>query len=563
MFSKIAKHLSSHPWQRHLFFLLLAILATAINGYHYGTFDQVFHITFLKKFVNPSLYPDDPFLSLRWFHFSYFWFPFIPLLRAGILEISMFIVHILTVYGTFWMFWALSELLFHSPQTNFLLSLALIFPHIGLPGFQIIEFSLLNRTFVLPFLLGGIWLYLKGKKYLAFLLLGLMFNLHVIYAIFVLCMFLLDEALHFSWKSWWKPVLQFGVFFFAGLPVLIWRMGTGQGIDLTLRPEMLDLATDGLLFTVYYPIGNSSSVIGNMIAGIGTLWAFVLGNRKAPKNKIHQSMRHFAWAIGILVIISMITSYLLPVTILLQMQILRAAVFMLYFGMLYFSSYLCQQKEKGEISSGGFSLLAISFILLITPLFAILFYYLTRGLEKIKLNRAWMIPLVAFLQCVIILIAVQSNYWAPGFNIYGPKSAWRDVQVWAKENTPIDMKFISPPHQFLHYIPDWRVFSERASVATIPEMMEIPFDPSFAESFSHRFEAVAPGAIEAFDGNYIHTLEITEKQFYTNSESDFMDIACEFSADALVVERDHPYDFQILYENSGYFVYQLPDCPHP
>jgi hypothetical protein len=563
MISKMAKHLSTHPWQRHLFFLLLAVLATAINGYHYGTFDQVFHITFLKKFVNPSLYPNDPFLSLRWYHFSYFWFPFIPLLRAGLLEISMFLVHILTVYGTFWMFWALSELLFHAPQANLLISLALIFPHVGLPGFQIIEFSLLNRTFVLPFLLGSIWLYLRGKKYLAFLLLGLMFNLHVIYTIFVLCMLLLDEAVNFSWNSWWRPIMQFVTFFIAGLPVLIWRMQTGNGIDLTLRPEMLDLATDGLLYTVYYPIGTSSPVIGNLVAGIGTLWAFILGYQRAPKNNTHKSMGNFALAIGILVIISMIASYLLPVTILLQMQILRAAVFMLYFGMLYFSYFIWNQKADKLLSNGGFSLLAISFILLLTPLFAILFYYLAKDLRKIKLNPAWVIPIVIILQGLIIYIALQSGYWAPGFHIYGPQSAWRDVQIWAKDNTPIETKFITPPHQFWHYIPDWRVFSERASVATLPEMMEIPFDPSFAESFKRRFETVAPGAIKEFDGNYINTLKITEKKFYINNEDDFAAIACEFSADALVVERDHLYEFQILYENPSFIIYQLPDCPNP
>ncbi len=80
------------------------------------------------------------------------------------LEISMFIIHILTVYGTIWMFWALSNLLFNNETTNLLVVLALIFPHIGFPGFQIIEFSLLNRTFVLPFLLGSIYLYLQEKK---------------------------------------------------------------------------------------------------------------------------------------------------------------------------------------------------------------------------------------------------------------------------------------------------------------------------------------------------------------------------------------------------------------
>jgi len=560
MFRKISHHLSVHPFQRHLFFLGLAILAVSINGYHFGTFDQVFHITFLKKFINPSLYPNDPFLRLRWYHFSYFWFPFIPLLKAGLLEISMFIVHILTVYGTIWMFWALSNLLFNNEFANLLISLALIFSHIGFPGFQIIEFSLLNRTFVLPFVLGSIWLYLKEKKILAFLLLGLMFNLHVIYVIFVLCMFLLNEAIRFQWKLWWKPLLLMGIFVLAGLPVLIWRMQTGSGIDFTLRPEMLDLASRGLLYTVYYPVGDILHVIGNLIAGIGTVWAFILGYRQAPSTAKHRTMRNFAYAIAILICVSIVATYLLPVTILLQMQILRAGVFMLYFGILYFGYFLCDQVENGRLSSQGFLLLGLSFVILISPLAAILFWYLNLHLKNTLFKHGLLIPVILAIQAVTLIISTRSGLRAPGFHIYGPKSPWREVQEWAKENTAIDAMFISPPQMFWHYLPDWRVFSERATIATIPELMEIPFDPEFEDSFRNRFEAVAPGAIEKFNGNYIQTLEITEQAFYTNDKADFVDLSCQFSADYLVVEKEHPYRFETIFQNEGFIIYKLPGC---
>lgn len=561
MFLKAAQYLKDHAFKRHMFFLVLAILAVFINGYHFGTFDQVFHITFLKKFVYSDLYPNDPFLSLRLYHFSFFWFFFIPFLKAGCLEISMFIIHILTVYGTIWMFWALSELLFKDARTSLLVSTALIFPHIGFPGFQIIEFSLLNRTFVLPFILGSIWLYLQGKKTLAFLILGLMFNLHAIYTAFTLCMFLLNEAISFSRSAWRKPFLYILVFTAAGLPVLIWRMRTGDGIDLTLRPEMLDLAANGLLYTVYYPIGNSSVVIGNLLAGIGTTWAFILGYRQVPKTSEHKTIRNFTLAIGILLVVAVIVSYLLPVTILLQLQIQRVGIFMLYFRMLYLGHFICRKLSSNQVSNGGFLVLALSFVLLITPLFVIFLWYLTRGLSKVKFRQAWLIPIVCIIQAATVFIALQSNFWAPGYYIFGPQSDWRDVQTWAKENTSVETVFITPPHIFWHYTADWRVFSERTSVATIPEMMELPFDPEFTESFLTRFEAVAPGAIEQFSGNYIETLAITEEAFYANDAEDFTAAACEFSASYLVVEREHPYDFEIAYENSGFIVYQLPACP--
>lgn len=563
MFIKFATHLKQHPFHRHLYFLAIGFLAVVVNGYHFGTFDQVFHIPFLLKFIRPELYPNDPFLNLRWYHFSFFWFPFIPLYRAGLLQISMFIVHLLTVYGTVWMFWALTDHLFKNDLAGLLVTLALVIPHLGFPGFQIIEFSLLNRTFVLPFLLGSILLYLKDKKSLAFALLGLMFNLHVIYALFVLAMFLLNELLTFKWRNAWKPVSQLLLFTLAGLPVLLWRMNTGSGIDFTLRPEMLDFVTSGLLLTVYLPISKAPYMIGNLLAGIGTLWAFILGFRQAPKNQNQITLRNFVYAIGVLLLVGTLATYVLPVTILLQMQILRAGVFMLYFGMIYFAAFLSTQFEQGRLSRQSFLILSLAYILIPVLTVPVLLFYLIRWLKGKDKAAGWLLPVVIAIPVVSLAVSYLQNLWAPGLHIYGPRSDWREVQEWAKANTPEDALFITPPQIFWHYTSDWRVFSERSAVVTIPELMEIPFDPDFEPSFRARLDAVAPGAMEQFDGNYIRTLETTGEAFYTNATEDFIRLGCRFQADYLVVEREYSYDLERVYQNPGYAVYALPECTQP
>lgn len=563
MFIKFAHYLKTHPLQRHLYFLGVAVLAVLVNGYHFGTFDQVFHIPFLLKFISPGLYPNDPFLNLRWYHFSFFWFPFIPLYKAGLLEIGMFLVHILTVYGTVWMFWALTDTLFDNDLADLMVSLALIVPHLGFPGFQIIEFSLLNRTFVLPFLLAVILLYLKEKKALAFILLGVLFNLHVIYALFVLCMLLLHELLTFQWRQWWRPLVQLALFTIAGLPVLLWRMTTGSGIDFTLRPEMVDFVSRGLLFTDYFPISKAPYVIGNLLAGAGTLWAFILGYRKTPHTPKHLKMRNFALAIGVMLLVGTLASYLLPVTILIQVQIMRVGVFMLYFGMIYFAFFLSQQYQEGAISRQQLLTLSLGYILIPVVLVPILCYYLIRWLGKSQKATGWLLPVVIAIPVIVMAAALIQNFWSPGIHIYGPKTAWRDVQEWARENTDQDALFITPPQIFWHYTSDWRVFSQRSTVVTIPELMEIPFDPSFEQSFRARLSDIAPGAIEQFDGNYIRTLETTGQAFYTNTTEDFVRLGCKYQADYLVVEREHPYDLEPVYQNEEYIIYQLPDCETP
>ncbi len=186
----LADRLAKKTLLRHIIFLGVTLVTIWISGYHFGTFDQVVHIPFLKKLADPGLYPTDPFLNLRSEHYSFFWLMFIPAYRAGILEPVMFAVHMLATYGLVWMFWEFTDTLFHNNLANLFSLVLLVSPHLGMPGFQIVEFSLLNRTFVLPFILGAIILYLRRLYVPAFLLLGVMFNIHVIYVGFAVTMIL-------------------------------------------------------------------------------------------------------------------------------------------------------------------------------------------------------------------------------------------------------------------------------------------------------------------------------------------------------------------------------------
>ena len=76
--TQFAGYLAKKVWLRYALFLAAALAAIWISGYHFGTFDQVIHIPFIKKFADPGLYPGDAFLDLRNEHYSYFWLMFLP-----------------------------------------------------------------------------------------------------------------------------------------------------------------------------------------------------------------------------------------------------------------------------------------------------------------------------------------------------------------------------------------------------------------------------------------------------------------------------------------------------
>lgn len=558
MLNSLADRLARSVLLRHILFLSATLCAVVLIGYHFGTFDQSVHIPYLKKSVDPALYPGDKFLDLRFVHYSLFWFIFQPFYRLGMLEPAMFVVHLLVTYLTFWMLWELSITLFNNPLAALITVMAFIFPHVGLPGFLAIEFSLLSRTFVFPFLLATFALYLRRRYLLTFLLLGLVYNLHAISVGFVAAMLLLDAILRWREIGWRKLLPALTLFLLGASPVLVWKVNH-SGIDLTLRPEILSVAARGTLGTIYYLFSDQPYILFDTFNGLGTLALFLIGRRAAPSAQHNRAVTHFVYAIGLIVLANVITTYLLPVTILLQMQILRAAVFLLPFGYLYFANALAQGYQDQRLGEGTLSVLFVAFITWLIPIIPCL-VWLGRGWLARKRWRQIAAAVAIYGGMVVVMATTWlSGLWSPGIYVYGPRTPWVDVQLWAREHTSPETRFITPPHIFSNYVPGWRVFSERPTTATLTELMEMPFNPEYLDDWVADFERVAPGAIARFDYSTPLAQTVASEAYYSLTEADVIRIALEYGASYLVVEKPHRYNFPIAYENEGFVVYDLRD----
>lgn len=557
MIKSFAEQLTQSAWKRHFFFLVITAITVMVIGYHFGTFDQVFHIPYLKKSIDPSLYPIDHFFELRFFHYSYFWGFFQPFLRLGILEPAMFLVHFLATYLTFWALWELSITLFNNTLAALISTVAFIFPHLGMPGFAVIEFSLLNRTFVLPFLLIAMIFYLRGRYWLAFLLLGLMYNLHVVSVSFVLPMFLLDCVLRrreIGWKNILWGLVLFGV---GALPVLQWKT-VHTGIDLSLRPEALEVSARGMLGSIYYAISDQPNILMSTALGIGTVLLFLIG-RRANASPHDRTMTNFVYAIGVILVVQLITTYWLPITIIIQMQILRAAFYLLIFAYLYFAGVLARCYQEGCLSKTDLGIQIGAFIVVPAPLVTWVIWVARRWIGKWRWAQLATATFLVVGMIMTGILAWRGGLWHPGLYMYGPRTPWVDVQLWAKENTPVDAYFITPPHIFSEYVPDWRVFSERSTVVTLPELAEVPFYPDYLPDWEARFEDVAPGAISRFNYNRFTSVVYTAEAFYSLSSDDLLRVARKYHTPYLVVEKPHLHDFPLAYQNAEFVVYDLSE----
>jgi hypothetical protein len=552
----LAERLARSTLQRHLLFLAATLFAITFVGYHFGTFDQAVHIPFLKKYADPSLYPGDPFLELRHQHYSYFWFIFLPFYRLGVLEPIMFAAHVLATYLTFWALWALSDTLFGDPLAALLGLAAFAFPHVGFAGFPILEFSLLNRTFVLPFLLAAILLFLRARYLLAFLLLGVMYNLHVISVNFVLAMFLFDGLLELRRVG--LRNLGLGLFLFVGaaLPVLVWKLGDSS-VDLGLRSEWFSTISRGTFYNLFYLFPPYLPILLSTLSGLSAFALFALARRAAPAPAPDRAVVNFMYAILIVLAVQVVTAQWLPVTIVIQSQIIRAGVFALIFGYLYFAHYLARQHRSGAVRRLDFGLLAGAFIALTLPFAALV----VRGVQRLVAAPRWRTAIASLAVLVMLAgtlaTAFEYRLWYPGIYVFARPTPWYDVQVWARRHTPRDALFITPPHLWWFYEPDWRVFSERSTIATHSELLEAAFAPDYLGYWEPRFEAVAPGALPRFRGNIFENLDLTARAFYDLTADDVRRMARDTGASYLVVEKPRAYPFAAVYANEQFVVYDL------
>ena len=568
---------------RHLLFLTAAMTSIMLVGYHFGTFDQNIHVPFLKAAVDGTLFPGDRFTALRDEQYSFFWFFFQPFYLWGMLEVSLFFGHLLATYLTFWALWDLSMTLFASPLAALLGVLVFIFPHVGFVGFPVIEFSLLSRTFVLPFLLFAINFYLRRRFLLAFFLLGLMYNLNLLMTNFVVAMLLFTSLVEWRKQGWRTLAAEVAVFFLAALPVLTWKFSQGSGLDWSLRPEWFSVFTRGTIYSIFYLFALKPPMIVLTMGGCCSLGLFFIAYRsisparakddnlgfsqkdasqKSPSGDLTLSRQNrqvclMMTVIGVIMLIQVISTLWLPVTLIIQLQFLRASLFILIFSYLYFAAYLAQLWYSGELAKDRFAVLTGTFIIGPTPIFPLAAWgaLCLPAFRRLGNLTVSFIMVVNFL--IFITVMLTNQLWYPGIYVFAIQTPWVMAQKWAKDHTPKEAVFITPPQNYGIYESDWRVFSERQTVTSITELFEIALLPEYFPIWKERFEVLVPGAIEQFAGNLFENQQIIKGIFNSRSAEAFLQAACQFNASYLVVNQPTRLNFPVSYANEGYIVYDL------
>lgn len=552
----LSEHCESKPLFRHILFFVLTLVVVLLYGYYFGTYDQTSHIPFLKKTVDPTLFPGDHFFDLRFTHYSFFWFLFIPFYKLGVLEISMFIAHVAVVYATIWAIWRLSKTFFHNALTSLIAVTVMIFPHFGFSGFPFFEFSIVNRSFALPFELLAFSWYLERKTLRAFLLLGIMFNFHVISVNFVMGMIMFDILLRLREFGFGRLLKHLLVFVISASPVIIWKLSE-SGVGLAANKEWFDILDRAVFAHLFHFVSFDVPYINLItLGGVATLILFFAfqKSKKHISNTVDISSVNFMYAGIFILLVQLVASYMAPSSIIIAAQITRVGVFIVLFCYLYGSHYVAKllDDHKPHVFLTWFLGLLLSF----TPMTLLLLYVLRKKIHNLHMSKLF-IFLISLMYVVSLLLALNFKLWGPGVYIFPQKNAFNDVQLWAKANTPKDALFITPPEQFWMYDTEWRVLSERSTVSTISELLEGAFDPGYIQYWKPRFEDVAPGALEQFRSNFYDNLAITKRAYYSLSTNKLLEIAHKYHASYLVVEKPYTHNLRIVYQNAQFIVYKV------
>jgi hypothetical protein len=155
--------------------------------------------------------------------------------------------------------------------------------------------------------------------------------------------------------------------------------------------------------------------------------------------------------------------------------------------------------------------------------------------------------------CVFVLVAglvaaipATSRFWNP-VNESRPTTAWREVQQWAELNTPLDARFLVPPHPY-----GFRVFSKRSVWVDWKDGDIVYIFPEYAPEWRHRMEELGIGLIE---NQFSPKAQI--EQYKKQHWDRLVQVASAHNLNYIVHYADVPYPARAVFKNELYAIYPV------
>jgi hypothetical protein len=573
--------------------LLLAVAHTSWYGYRFGDSNLSIQVPLVQHYADRSLYVGDPLMDTLPSYPTWF----VPLMghlvRAfGRIELVYFLLFYASLVLGLYALARISILLFaHRTSAVLVLLLGLVQTEsLGGELFHNTRFT--HSMLASSLLLWAFFWYLSEREERAFLLTGLVFNLHGLYAAFVAAMLGFDTLVRARRLGLRTVARRYGVFLLAALPGLIWTLRASEALD-PAWVELLRTRSEHHSFPLNWK--------PQQYVRYATWLAFAgLGLGLAVRRDFERVILRFALAVALLCGAAIVFTEWFPLRVAFQGQFFRSTRFLTAFALIYAARAVAALAERGRM---GWLVAATSFLSLFLPhlYLALLPLVVFGGLilrgKALPLGSILVGSLALVLAGLYPVASVPSDLAIPGLAVtlqeilggddillcaglftlwwfargsavgrtlavaailgvvcfhvlpsqYASfrhrlrRTSWVDVQLWAREHSPRSATFLTPPDRA-----GFRVFSERAIVGEWKDGTQQYFSTRFTFEWWRRMQDLrAEGAATS------------SSTFETLAEDELLEIAQRYGARYLVFPLRRPLGFSRAYQNRDWVVYRL------
>lgn len=169
--------------------ILLTLAHVLLGGYRLGAGNQAIQIPFVKRLLDPTLYPNDPLVNTISEYPTFFFRGVAWLLRYFELAPTYFCLHVLTAALVFIAAYGLAKSIFRDRLAGIMVVLMLFAGHHrALGGDDLYSLGFTHTWAVFPLAIGTLILFYRERLWAAFILAGLIFNLHALTAGYLMAM---------------------------------------------------------------------------------------------------------------------------------------------------------------------------------------------------------------------------------------------------------------------------------------------------------------------------------------------------------------------------------------
>ena len=568
------------------FSLILALAGTAVVGYRYGDSNHGITVPILKRFMDAALYPGDVMVATA-DKFPTIFFPLLAKLLPGTewIPLAFFLGYVGSIAATLAAAYRLGRWAGGTTEAG-LVTVLLTFPvRVGLAGEAVYRVAFSHSHVASALVLWAVVWFLEGRRLLPLLVLSLGAYNHLLYSAYMLVplgMIVLWEA-YAKVRSPRDTAKLLAAAVVPMIPLAIAMLGKST----PMTAEWLELL-------------KARSATHSFPSTWGQEWAYAAGflllgllsASAAPRAK-QIVFWIFLGGIALQFAIGVVFTEIHPVKSILQFQPIRAWRFLLVLLYGWIATGIVAGWREGGLARGaavftGLVVFVANGFEPLLPLAIVMGAVLRRdaapwarllaaaalvfvpGIGDGPLrsdvlgdygNKMFSATALSAAALAILLVVARDLSTArrrlAGWAALGlialwlapdayqrararwEASSWRDVQLWARANTPVSAVFLTPPAEV-----GFRVFSERTVVGEWKDGTQQYFDDGFVREWAKRMADLAGGADQRPD------------RFVERGAPELLDLAARYGASYIVLPKEPARaELPPAYSNRHYTVY--------